>query len=83
MKKILFIIFNRTFGIVFRAIQKTLIDKNIPKGLHYQVHQRAVQDSVDYAVNNFNEAMIFNRRQELWDYCIKRIPSLQAGGGNS
>jgi hypothetical protein len=80
MKKLLFNCFNRTFGIIFRAIQMTLHDRSAPTGLLAQVHQIAVSESAEYAVSNFSEAMMFNRRQELWDYCLRRVPSLQLGG---
>lgn len=81
MRIFLFKLFNRTLGIVFRGIQNTLTQKTTPIGLHYIVNQIAIKDSADYAVNNFSEALIFKRREELWSYCIKRIPELQRKEG--
>ncbi|MFZ4123467.1 MAG: TylF/MycF/NovP-related O-methyltransferase [Candidatus Planktophila sp.] len=81
MKIFLFKLFDRTFGVIFRGIQKTLKVKNAPVGLHHLVNQMAIQDSAEYAVSNFSEALIFRNRENLWDYCIKRIPSLQIEGG--
>jgi len=81
MKIILFKLFNRTFGVIFRSIQKTLEIKNPPLKLHYLVNQMAIQDSAEYAVSNFSEALIFRSREKLWNYCMKRIPNLQIEGG--
>jgi hypothetical protein len=85
MKYALFKLFNRTFGLFLRASRMALIDKTPENLLHYQVNQKAIQDSVDYALANFSKAMIFSWRHELWDFCLTRIPSLQTenkdGGG--
>jgi len=77
MRVFLFRVFNRTFGIVFRGIQNTLIQKTTPAGLHYIVNQMALQDSAEYAITHFSEALIFKKRETLWNYCIKRISELQ------
>lgn len=93
MKKILFNLFNRTFGVIFRGIQLTLINRTpptdfqyqinhiVPQGLHHYVNQRAVQESAEYVVNNFSTALIFNKREELWDYCLNRVQNLKTAGG--
>jgi len=81
MKIILFKLFNRTFGIIFRGIQKTLVNKTTPVGVHYLVDQIAIKDSAEYAIKNFSEALIFRKREKLWDFCISRIPTLRAEGG--
>ena len=81
IKVILSKFFNRTFGKIFRAIQLTLIQRYEHQDLHYHVAQLAMQDSAEYIVSNFSEAMVFSERSELWDYCIKRIPSLEIEGG--
>ena len=49
-------------------------------GLFYLIDQQAMQDSAQYALDNFSEAMQFDTRQELWSYCLNRIPQLQTGG---
>jgi hypothetical protein len=76
----LFKLFNRSFGIIFRGIQKTLVYKTSPLGLHYLVNQMAIQDSAEYAANYFSEALIFKKREDLWDYCLKRVPNFQQEG---
>jgi hypothetical protein len=48
-----------------------------PKGLLHLINQKAIEESAEFAVANFSKAMIFNTREELWNYCIERIPSLQ------
>jgi hypothetical protein len=75
MKTILFSLYLRTLGVIFHGIQNNLM------GVHYHVNQGAIQDSADYAEQNFCQAMIFKKREELWEYCIKRTPILQIDGG--
>ncbi len=38
------------------------------------VKQNAVQDSAEYAIKNFSEAMQFGRTSDLWLYCLNRNP---------
>ena len=75
MKAILFSLYVRTFGVIFRVIQINLT------GVHYLVNQKALQDSADYAIRNFSNAMIFRRREDLWNYCVDLRPSLETDGG--
>jgi hypothetical protein len=80
MKNLIFIIFNLTFGKFIRLCQRTLIPRNSPQGVFHLINQQALQDSAQYALNNFSKAMQFDTRQELWSYCLNRIPQLQTGG---
>ena len=80
MKSILIKLFNRTFGVFFRVVQSTLV-RPPRKNLHYYVEQMAIKESAEYAVSNFSEAMIFNKREEIWDYCVSRAPLIQSEGG--
>jgi hypothetical protein len=68
-------IFIRIFGKLIEGIQRST------KGLHYQVNQKAVEESANYAMNNFSEAMIFPLREDLWEYCINKVPNLRSEGG--
>ena len=81
MKVILFKYFNQTLGTIFRGIQLTLLHRTANTGVHYQVAQKAIQESADYAISNFTEAIIFRKREDLWEYCINRIPSLRSKDG--
>lgn len=83
MKRIIFKVFNLTFGSLIRGIQMTLVNRIPIQGLHDQVTQKAIQDAAEYVVSNFSRAMVFNTREELWGYCISRNPRLQVGGGDS
>jgi hypothetical protein len=80
MKNLIFRIFNLTFGKFIRLFQKSLIPRNSPQGVFHLINQQALQDSAQYAQNNFSKAMQFDTRQELWSYCLNRIPQLQMGG---
>ena len=44
------------------------------------VNQNSVQESAEYAIANFSEAMIFRNREALWDFCIARVPQIQFNG---
>lgn len=58
----------------------TLKDKPPNMDLHYLVNQNSVQESAEYAIANFSEAMIFRNREDLWDFCIARVPQIQFNG---
>ena len=75
-----FSLFNLTIGKILRGIQKSLINRSPNIGLHYLVNQNSVQDSAEYAITNFSEAMIFRNREALWDFCIARVPQIQFNG---
>jgi len=81
MKKLIFRIFNLTVGKVIRLFQMTLMIRHSHQGVFHLIHQQALQDSAQYAYNNFLKAMQFDKREELWSYCLNRIPQLQTGGG--
>ena len=80
MKSLIFEIFNITVGKIIRLFQRTLIPHNPPQGLFHLINQQFLQDSAQYALDNFSRAMQFDTRQELWSYCLNRIPQLQTGG---
>jgi len=80
MKSMIFRIFNSTAGKMIRLIQRTLIPRNSIQGVFHLINQQALQDSAQYAANNFSNAMQFDKRTELWSYCLSRISRLQTGG---
>ena len=84
MKNLIFRIFNLTVGKVIRLFQRTLIIRDSPQGVFHFIQQQAAQDSAQYALNNFSNAMQFNTKTELWSYCLNRIPQIKTaeGGGN-
>jgi hypothetical protein len=81
MKNLIFRIFNLTVGKVVRLFQRTQIIRNPPQGVFHLINQHALQDSAQYALNNFSKAMQFDTRTELWSYCLNRIPQLQTAEG--
>ena len=81
MKNLIFRIFNLTVGKVIRLFQRTQIIRNPPQGVFHLINQHALQDSAQYALNNFSKAMQFDARTELWSYCLNRIPQLQTAEG--
>ena len=81
MKNLIFRIFNLTVGKVIRLFQLTLITRDSPQGVFHLINQQALQDSAQYAVNNFSKAMQFDTRPELWSYCLNRIPQIKTAGG--
>ena len=81
MKNLIFRIFNLTVGKVIRLFQRTLIIRDSPQGVFHLINQQALQDSVQYALNNFSKAMQFDTRPELWSYCLNRIPQIKTAEG--
>ena len=83
MKNLIVRVFNLTVGKVIRTFQGTLIIRNPLQGVFHLINQQALQDSAQYALNNFSKALQFDTRTELWSYCLNRIPQLQTaeGGG--
>jgi hypothetical protein len=74
----LFKIFNRSFGQLFRAVQKSLLVSPVPStGVHYLVNKKALEESADYAIRNFTHALIFNSRAELWSFVVDRSSILK------
>jgi hypothetical protein len=63
--------FDRSFDVIFRAIQSTLVNSS-SKNLGHHINQIALIDSAKYAYENFSEAMVFSKREELWDYCTNK-----------
>ena len=80
MKSLIFKIFNLTAGKIIRLFQRALIPRSSSQGLFHLINQQALQDSAQYALDNFSKAMPFETRRELWSYCLNRIPQLQTGG---
>ena len=80
MKVLIFRIFNLSVGKIIRLFQRTLIPRSSPQGVFHLINQQALQDSAQYALDNFSKAMQFETRPELWSYCLNRIPQLQTGG---
>ncbi len=81
MKSLLFELFNRTLGVIFRGVQKTLVDKWPDQGIHARVKLNAIQESVDYVLSNLSDAMIFYSRKDFWNYCVSRKSNLKNSGG--
>jgi hypothetical protein len=82
MKNLIIRIFNLTVGKVLRLFQSALLPSSRPQGLFDLINQQALEDSAQYAYNNFLKAMQFDNshREELWSFCLNRIPQLQTGG---
>ena len=83
MKNLIIRIFNLTVGKVVRLFQSALLPNSRPQGLFDLINQQALEDSAQYAYNNFLKAMQFDNshREELWSFCLNRIPQLQTEGG--
>ena len=77
MKPSLFIFFNRTFGVLVRWIQLSLIRRGPIQGVHYLVDKKAVEDSARYVLANQAEFMLFANREDLWTYCLSKSSGLQ------
>jgi predicted O-methyltransferase YrrM len=72
MKQVLYNLFEAVFGPFFRAIQRTLPQRIQLIGIHDLLTQAAFQDSAEFARLNFTKAMIFDKREDLWDHCISK-----------
>ena len=55
---------------LFGPTENILANSNQSKGVVDYITEIAVQDSAVYAMKNFPEALIFDKRESLWDYCI-------------
>lgn len=82
LKIIIFKIFYLTLGKIVRLFQNTLIPRHSsPQGVFHLISQHALHDSAQYALNNFSTAIQFDKREDLWLYCLNKIPQLQTGEG--
>lgn len=82
MKSLIYRVFNLTVGKVIRLFQYTLAPTRVAptQNVFHLIRQQALQDSAQYAIDNFSKAMGFYTRSALWSYCLNRIPQLQTGG---
>ena len=56
-------------------MQSPGITRTIPElRLQSEITNRAIIDSADYAVENFDRALMFGRREDLWRYCFRETP---------
>jgi len=55
--------------------------KQVPPGVRQLVMARALEQSAEYASKNFDTALIFSRRQDLWEFCLAKLPKIQLDGG--
>lgn len=79
-KKFIYRVFDFSFGRLSRLFQRSLRNR-APYSVLEIVAQNAIQESADYAIKNFGEAMMFDNRSELWGYCVASIPELNSLGG--
>jgi len=65
--------FNLSIGKIIRLFQSSLVNRYINiDSVQDLINQNAIQSSASYAIRNFDEAMQFANRQDLWNYCINR-----------
>ena len=77
MKYLINKVFYHSVGKILRLFQKSLINYDSVPGVQDLVNRNAVQESSDYAIKNFSQAMQFVSRTELWRYCLNKSTQLQ------
>jgi hypothetical protein len=80
MKNLINKVFYHSVGKILRLFQRNLINYDSAPCVQELVNRNAVQESSDYAIKNFSQAMQFVSRPELWRYCLKKSTHLQQGG---
>jgi hypothetical protein len=60
-------------GKTLRLFQKMLVEKKQHASITDLVSINARRESADYAIKNFQKAMIFDTKKKLWDFAIKSI----------
>ena len=86
MKSLVFKIFYKTFGLVLRTIQRSLIRPSMrPKNPVMIINEEAMQDSANYGIKHFSDAMQFRTidRESFWIYCLGKSSSLHSEVSNS
>jgi hypothetical protein len=71
MRKIVFQVFNQTFGKFIRLIQRSLIPDSTIDSLITVVTKNSIQKSAQFAQTEFTSAVIFADRKNLWLHCIE------------
>ena len=74
MKKYSHKFFDISFGKIIRTVRSSLINRSPIIRVIDLVKKNAIQDSAEYAIKNFSEAIQFDRRSDLWIYCLNRNP---------
>ena len=77
MKYLINKVFYHSVGKILRLFQRSLINYDSVPGVQDLVNRNAVQESSDYAIKNFSQAMQFVSRPELWRYCLNISTQLQ------
>jgi hypothetical protein len=77
LRKFIYRVFDFSFGRLTRLFQRSLRNR-APYTVLELVAQNAIQESADYAIKNFGEAILFDSRSELWSYCLDSIPELNS-----
>lgn len=77
VKLIIYKLFDKTFGVLIRLFQASLIEKKKPNDLISVVKSLAVNDSAQFAIDHLAEAMQFKEKQSLWHYCLEKMHEFQ------
>lgn len=82
MKQIVFKVFYNSVGKVIRYSQRSLLVRPREQDtLMWLIKQSAIKDSAQYAIENFSEALQFNDRKDLWQYCLTKVPKTKVSSG--
>ena len=79
MKTSFFKVLDNTIGRCVRLFQRFLIENQPrPKDPIMLINEAAMQDSANYAIENFSAALQFRSidREKFWDYCLSKSRDL-------
>lgn len=78
MRSLIFRILDNSIGKIVRLFQRFLISPEArPKDAVRLINEEAMQDSANYGVKNFSEALQFRTIEGFWEYCLGKCKSLQ------
>jgi hypothetical protein len=73
-RNFLYFVFDNSFGKLIRMFQRSLMPKVEIKSVVTIVNQNAILRSANFAEHNFQYAIIFNNRKQLWKHCLDTSP---------
>jgi len=82
VKQLIFRVLDSTIGTLIRIFQRFLIKSNPhPKDPIQLINEAAMQDSANYAIDNFSTALQFRTidRDKFWTYCLSKSRDLNPG----
>jgi len=81
LKKLIYIVIDPFLKLlVKRPLVSLLMDSRFQ--FHFQILNKSISDSADFAIENFSDAMYFHKDEDLWSYVSNKFQNIPKAGSN-